>query len=45
LAQHEVVLHKAIEALAYYYEVLPNWVVSQPGQEEFEEEIFIRTLY
>ena len=38
--QHEVVLHKTIEALAHYYEVLPDWVVGGPEQEEFEEEIF-----
>lgn len=38
--QHEVVLHKTIEALAHYYGVLPDWVVSEPEQEEFEEEIF-----
>jgi plasmid maintenance system antidote protein VapI len=38
--QHEVVLHKTIEALAHYYEVLPDWVSSEPEQEEFEEEIF-----
>lgn len=38
--QHEVVLHKTIESLAHYYEVLPDWVVSQPEQEEFEGEIF-----
>lgn len=38
--QHEVVLHKTIEALAHYYEVLPDWVVSEPEQEEFEDEIF-----
>ena len=38
--QHEAVLHKTIEALAHYYEVLPDWVVSEPEQEEFEEEIF-----
>lgn len=38
--QHEVVFHKTIEALAHYYEVLPDWVVSEPEQEEFEEEIF-----
>lgn len=38
--QHEVVLHKTIEALAHYCEVLPDWVVSEPEQEEFEEEIF-----
>lgn len=38
--QHESLLHKTIEALAHYYEVLPNWVASSPGQDEFEEEIF-----
>ena len=38
--QHEVVFHKTIEALAHYYEVLPDWIVSEPEQEEFEEEIF-----
>ena len=38
--QHEVVLHKTIEALAHYYGVLPDWVVSEPEQEEFEEEIY-----
>ena len=38
--QHEVVLHKTIEALAHYYEVLPDWVNSQPEQAGFETEIF-----
>lgn len=38
--QHEVVFHKTIEALAHYFEALPDWVVSQAEQEEFEEEIF-----
>ncbi|MBX4262839.1 helix-turn-helix domain-containing protein (plasmid) [Clostridium estertheticum] len=38
--QHEAVLHKTIEALAHYYEVLPTFVNSQPEQEEFETEIF-----
>jgi plasmid maintenance system antidote protein VapI len=38
--QHEAVLHKTIEALAHYYEVLPDWVNSEPEQEEFEAEIF-----
>lgn len=38
--QHESLLHKTIEALAHYYEVLPDWVFSEPEQEEFEEEIF-----
>jgi len=38
--QHEVVLHKTIEALAHYYEVLPARINSEPEQEEFETEIF-----
>lgn len=39
-AQHEAVLHKTIEALAHYYEVIPGWVSSEPEQEGFEGEIF-----
>jgi transcriptional regulator with XRE-family HTH domain len=39
-AQHEVILHKTIEALGHYYEVLPDWVSSGPEQDEFESEIF-----
>lgn len=39
-AQHEVILHKTIEALGHYHEVLPDWVSSEPEQEEFESEIF-----
>lgn len=39
-AQHEVILHKTIEALAHYLEILPDWVASSPEQDEFEEEIF-----
>lgn len=39
-AQHEVILHKTIEALAHYLEVLPDWVSSGPEQDEFESEIF-----
>ncbi|MGG3041795.1 helix-turn-helix domain-containing protein [Bacillus anthracis] len=39
-AQHEVILHKTIEALGHYHEVLPGWVNSEPEQEEFESEIF-----
>ncbi len=38
--QHETILHKTIEALAHYYEVLPVWVNSEPEQEGFEGEIF-----
>ena len=39
-AQHEIILHKTIEALAHYLEVLPDWVSSGPEQDEFEREIF-----
>lgn len=35
--QHESVLLKTIKALVHYYEVLPDWVSSEPEQEEFEE--------
>lgn len=38
--QHEVLVHKTIEALAHYFEVLPDWVSSGPEQDEFENEIF-----
>ena len=38
--QHESVLHKTIEALAHYYEVLPDRVSSEPEQEGFESELF-----
>lgn len=38
--QHESVLHKTIEALAHYYEVLPDGVSSEPEQEGFESELF-----
>lgn len=39
-SQHEVILHKTIEALAHYFEVLPDWVSTDPEQDEFESEIF-----
>lgn len=39
-AQHEAIFHKTIEALAHYLEVLPEWINSDPEQEEFEREIF-----
>jgi plasmid maintenance system antidote protein VapI len=39
-AQHEVILHKTIEALCHYFEVLPNRVSTGSEQDEFEEEIF-----
>lgn len=38
--QQESVLHKTVEALAHYYEVLPDWVNSEPEQAGFESEIF-----
>lgn len=39
-AQHEAILHKTIEALAHYLEVLPDWVSTGPEQDEFESELF-----
>lgn len=39
-AQQEVILHKTIEALAHYFEVLPEGVYSSDEQAEFESEIF-----
>lgn len=39
-AQHEPILHKTVEALAHYCEVLPDWVSSGPEQDEFESELF-----
>jgi transcriptional regulator with XRE-family HTH domain len=38
--QHEPMLHKTIEALGHYYEVLPDWVSTGSEQDEFEGEIF-----
>ncbi|WP_212694544.1 hypothetical protein [Vallitalea pronyensis] len=39
-AQHESILHKSIEALSHYLEVLPESINSDEVQEEFETEIF-----
>lgn len=39
-AQHESILHKSIEALSHYLEVLPGSINSDEVQEEFESEIF-----
>lgn len=38
--QHEVLVHKTIEALAHYFDILPDWVSTGPEQDEFESEIF-----
>jgi len=38
--QHEAVLHKTIEALAHFYEILPAKINSESEQEEFETDIF-----
>lgn len=38
--QHEVLVHKTIEALGHYFEVLPDWVSTGPEQDEYESEIF-----
>ena len=32
-SQHEIVLQKTIEALAHYYQVLPEWVSTGPEQD------------
>lgn len=39
-AQHEAIVHKTIEALGHYLEVLPDWVSTGYEQDEFESEIF-----
>ena len=39
-AQQEVVLHKTIEALGHYYNVLPDTVSTGTQQDEFESQIF-----
>lgn len=39
-AQHEVIVHKTIEALAHYLEVLPDGITTGDAQSEFESEIF-----
>jgi transcriptional regulator with XRE-family HTH domain len=38
--QHESLVHKTIEALGHYFEVLPDWVSTGPEQDEFESKIF-----
>ncbi|PTQ84499.1 helix-turn-helix protein [Trichococcus patagoniensis] len=39
-AQHEIVLQKTVEALAHYYQVLPDWVSTGSEQDEYEDELF-----
>lgn len=39
-SQGEVLVHKTIEALAHYLEILPERISSTVEQEEFESEIF-----
>lgn len=39
-AQHEVIVHKTIEALAHYLEILPEGITTGEEQAEFESEIF-----
>lgn len=39
-AQHEAIVHKTIEALGHYLDILPDWVCTGPEQDEFESEIF-----
>ena len=38
--QHESLVHKTIEALGHYFEILPDSVSTGPEQDEFESEIF-----
>ena len=37
---HEAIVHKTIQALAHYFELLPDWVSTGSEQEEFESDIF-----
>jgi hypothetical protein len=39
-AQQESILHKTIEALSHYFEVLPEQISSSEEQDELEQEIF-----
>lgn len=39
-SQHESILHKTIQALAHYLEVLPENITTDEAQEEYEAEIF-----
>ena len=39
-SQHEAILHRTIEGLAYYLEVLPDFIDSDESQSEFESELF-----
>ncbi|MBX9184561.1 hypothetical protein [Clostridium sp. K04] len=38
--QHESIVHKTIEALAHYLEVLPEGITTGEEQAQFESEIF-----
>lgn len=47
-AQHEPLIHKTMESLAHYFEILPDWVSSGYEQDDFEDEIrevFINNNY
>ncbi|MDU4910059.1 hypothetical protein [Clostridium baratii] len=39
-SQHEIIVHKTIQALAHYLEVLPDNITTGEEQSEFENEIF-----
>lgn len=39
-SQHEIIVHKTIQALAHYLEVLPDNIITGEEQSEFENEIF-----
>ena len=38
--QHEALVHKTIEALGHYFDILPDWVCTGPEQDELESEMF-----
>lgn len=39
-AQHEVLIHKTIEALSHYFNIIPGFASTGEEQEEFESQIF-----
>ena len=39
-AQHEALVHKTVEALGHYFEILPDFASTWEGQDEFESQIF-----
>lgn len=39
-AQHEALVHKTVEALGHYLDILPDFASTGPEQDEFESQIF-----